>query len=46
MDLEKLIKDCEWNIKYHESKIAEEKLKVDAYYTARDAKADNLYRKL
>lgn len=38
--LDKLIAACEWSISYHEEKIQEERLKLDAYYRARDAEAD------
>ena len=41
MTLEELIKDAEWNIQYHQKRLKEEQTKLDAYYIARDAKADN-----
>ena len=41
MTLDDLITQTVYNIKYHEERLQEEKTKLDAYYTARDAKADN-----
>ena len=43
MTLDELIKDAEWNIEYHQKRLKEEQTKLDAYYIARDAKADNPY---
>jgi hypothetical protein len=45
MTLDDLIKETEVNIKYHEQRLQEEQTKLDAYYIARDAKADNPYSK-
>ena len=45
MTLDDLIKETEVNIKYHEQRLQEERTKLDAFYTARDAKADNPYTK-
>jgi len=45
MTLEELIKDAEWNIQYHQKRLKEEQTKLDAYYIARDAKADNPHAK-
>tara|TARA_Y100001937_G_C7042306_1_gene295212 strand:- start:606 stop:743 length:138 start_codon:yes stop_codon:yes gene_type:complete len=45
MTLDDLIKQTEENIKYHQQRLEEEATKLDAYYTARDAKADNPYTK-
>ena len=41
MSLDDLIKQTEENIKYHHDRLEEEKTKLDAYYIARDAKAEN-----
>jgi hypothetical protein len=41
MTLDDLITETVNNIKYHEQRLQEEQTKLDAYYTARDAKADN-----
>ena len=43
MTLDDLIKDAQENIKWHEQRLQEYKTKLDAYYIARDAKADNPY---
>ena len=43
--LDDLITETVNNIKYHEQRLQEEQTKLDAYYTARDAKADNPYSK-
>tara|TARA_R110000824_G_scaffold326076_3_gene513052 strand:+ start:390 stop:554 length:165 start_codon:yes stop_codon:yes gene_type:complete len=45
MTLDDLIKQTEDNIKYHLQRLAEEHTKLDAYFTARDAKADNPHSK-
>jgi len=45
MSLDDLIKETVNNIKYHEQRLKEEKTKLDAYYIARDAKADNPHAK-
>ena len=45
MTLDDLIKQTEDNIKYHQQRLEEEATKLDAYYTARDAKADNPHSK-
>lgn len=41
MTLDDLIKEAQENVQYHERRLQEEQTKLDAYYTARDAKADN-----
>jgi hypothetical protein len=41
MDLQDLIKQTEENIRWHLQRLEEEQTKLDAYYIARDAKADN-----
>ena len=41
MNLDKLIAETLLNIKCYEELLDEEKIKLDAYYIARDAKADN-----
>ena len=41
MTLDNLIKDAQENVRYHEMRLKEERTKLDAYYLARDAKADN-----
>ena len=38
--LDELIKDANFNVKYNKERLAEWRLRLDAYYTARDAKAD------
>jgi len=45
MTLDDLIEQTKENIKYHQQRLEEECTKLDAYYTARDAKADNPYSK-
>jgi len=45
MTLDDLIKQTEENIKWHQQRLEEEATKLDAYYTARDAKADNPHSK-
>jgi hypothetical protein len=44
-DLDKLIKKAEDYIQYYQQKIDSKKIELDAFYTARDAKADNPYTK-
>jgi hypothetical protein len=45
MTLDDLIKEAQENVQYHERRLQEEQTKLDAYYIARDAKADNPYSK-
>jgi hypothetical protein len=41
MNLDQLIQNAIENIEWHQKRLEEEKTKLDAYYLARDAKADN-----
>ena len=41
MTLDDMIKDAVENIEWHEQRLQEYKTKLDAYYIARDAKAEN-----
>lgn len=45
MNLDELIKKAEGYIAFYQNKIDEKKIELDAFYTARDAKADNPHAK-
>ena len=40
MNLDELIKDALENIEWHQQKLAEYKIKLSAYYTARDVESE------
>jgi len=44
MNLENLIEKAIIDVKYYQDRLREAELKLDAYYTARDTKADNPYK--
>ena len=45
MTLEHLIEKAIIDVKYYQDRLAEAEAKLDAFYTAQDAKADNPYNK-
>jgi len=44
MNLDNLIEKAIIDVKYYQERLREAELKLDAYYTARDTKADNPYK--
>tara|TARA_R110002012_G_scaffold317019_1_gene532759 strand:+ start:267 stop:464 length:198 start_codon:yes stop_codon:yes gene_type:complete len=45
MNLDNLIEKAIIDVKYYQDRLAEAEAKLDAFYTAQDAKADNPYKK-
>tara|TARA_R110002020_G_scaffold314993_1_gene530194 strand:- start:412 stop:615 length:204 start_codon:yes stop_codon:yes gene_type:complete len=44
MNLDDIIEKAIIDVKYYQERLREAELKLDAYYTARDTKADNPYK--
>ena len=44
MNLDNLIEKAIIDVKYYQDRLAEAEAKLDAFYTAQDAKADNPYK--
>jgi hypothetical protein len=44
MTLDNLIEKAIIDVKYYQDRLAEAEAKLDAFYTAQDAKADNPYK--
>ena len=45
MNLDNLIEKAIIDVKYYQERLAEAEARLDAFYTARDCKSDNPYKK-